>query len=122
MTGQRRLYRSRQGAILGVCRGVADYLDFPVFWLRVGVIVAALMTAIFPAIVVYVIAGLIMQPEPVGAYERFETRARDDAAPAPRRPSADRLRTTYEDLDCRVQRIETVVTSSDFDWKTRMDS
>ncbi|MBP1742726.1 MAG: pspC [Deltaproteobacteria bacterium] len=28
------LYRSRKGAILGVCRGIAEYFDFSVFWTR----------------------------------------------------------------------------------------
>ncbi|MCJ7776670.1 MAG: PspC domain-containing protein, partial [Desulfobulbaceae bacterium] len=28
------LYRSRNGIILGVCRGVAEYFDFSVFWAR----------------------------------------------------------------------------------------
>ena len=28
------LYRSRNGAILGVCRGLAEYFDFSVFWAR----------------------------------------------------------------------------------------
>ncbi len=28
------LYRSRNGVILGVCRGLADYFDFSAFWMR----------------------------------------------------------------------------------------
>ncbi|HHP7233096.1 MAG TPA: PspC domain-containing protein, partial [Desulfobacterales bacterium] len=31
---QRGLYRSRNGVILGVCRGIADHFDFSVFWIR----------------------------------------------------------------------------------------
>ena len=31
---RRGLYRSRRGIICGVCRGVAEYLDFSVFWTR----------------------------------------------------------------------------------------
>ena len=29
------LYRSRSGLIIGVCKGVAQYFDFSVFWMRV---------------------------------------------------------------------------------------
>ena len=28
------LYRSRDGMLAGVCRGIADYFDLSVFWLR----------------------------------------------------------------------------------------
>jgi phage shock protein C len=28
------LYRSRNGAILGVCRGIAEHFDLSVFWVR----------------------------------------------------------------------------------------
>ena len=30
----RGLYRSRNGVILGVCRGIADYFDLSAFWIR----------------------------------------------------------------------------------------
>ena len=31
---RRGIYRSRHGAIFGVCRGVAEHFDFSVFWVR----------------------------------------------------------------------------------------
>ena len=28
-------YRSRNGLVLGVCRGLAEHLDFSIFWMRI---------------------------------------------------------------------------------------
>lgn len=36
------LYRARDGALLGVLKGIADYFNLPVIWLRIGVIVGFL--------------------------------------------------------------------------------
>ena len=38
----RSLYRSRRGVIFGVCRGLADYFDFNVVWIRVIFIIILL--------------------------------------------------------------------------------
>ena len=32
----RGMYRSRSGVVSGVCRGLAEYYDFSVFWLRMS--------------------------------------------------------------------------------------
>jgi phage shock protein C len=42
------LHRSRDGVILGVCRGIADYFDFSVFWTRVTVVILFLLTGFWP--------------------------------------------------------------------------
>ena len=41
-------YRSRSGMIFGVCRGLADYLDFPVFWMRVIWLVVLCPAGVLP--------------------------------------------------------------------------
>ena len=38
------LYRSRDGVILGVIRGLAEYFDFSVFWARVIAVVLLLVS------------------------------------------------------------------------------
>ncbi|MBW1886892.1 MAG: PspC domain-containing protein, partial [Deltaproteobacteria bacterium] len=42
------LYRSRSGAILGVCRGIAEYFDFSVFWTRAITIVLLFFSGFWP--------------------------------------------------------------------------
>jgi phage shock protein C len=59
------LYRSRDGAILGVCKGLAEYFDFPVFWMRVIALVLLVLSGILPLAIVYFMAALLMKPEPV---------------------------------------------------------
>ncbi|MBO4716523.1 MAG: PspC domain-containing protein [Spirochaetales bacterium] len=62
----RRLYRSRNGEILGVCKGIAEWRDYPVDTIRLIVVLIAIFTAIAPCLVIYFILGLIL---PVNPYE-----------------------------------------------------
>ena len=62
----RRLYRSRNGEILGVCKGIAEWRDYPVDTIRLIVVLIAIFTAIAPCLIVYFILGLIL---PVNPYE-----------------------------------------------------
>ena len=62
----RRLYRSRDGEILGVCKGIAEWRDYPVDTIRLIVILIAIFTAIAPCLIIYFILGLIL---PVNPYE-----------------------------------------------------
>ncbi len=65
----RRLYRSRNGEMLGVCKGFAEWRDLPVNVVRLIVIILAISTAVFPALIVYFIIGVIL---PVNPYEEGE--------------------------------------------------
>ena len=65
MCYDRRLYRSRGGIILGVCRGIADYLNFSVFWIRAILVILFLISGFWPIVVLYFVAGFLMKPEPV---------------------------------------------------------
>ena len=64
-SGEKRLYRSRSGMIMGVCKGLAEYLDFSVGWMRFIAVCLLLVSTVFPAVVVYLIAAILMKPEPV---------------------------------------------------------
>ncbi len=59
------LYRSRNGIILGVCRGFAEYFDFRVFWVRAIAIILLIFSGLWPIMGLYFIAALMMKPEPV---------------------------------------------------------
>ena len=63
---QGRLYRSRDGMIFGVCKGLADYWNLRVLWVRIIAVAILLCTGIFPIVVIYLIAALLMKPEPYG--------------------------------------------------------
>ena len=64
-TRQRGIYRSRDGVIFGVCQGLANHFDFPVFWVRMMLVFMFIFTGFWPVIGVYLIAAFMMKPEPV---------------------------------------------------------
>lgn len=58
------LYRSRDGMICGVCKGIADHLDISVFWTRAIALGALICTGFFPIGAAYILAALLMKKEP----------------------------------------------------------
>ncbi len=62
----RRLYRSRNAELLGVCSGIAEWRDFPVSTIRLIFIIIAFCTAIVPCLIVYLLLALIL---PINPYE-----------------------------------------------------
>lgn len=114
-------YRSRQGIVFGVCRGMADHLDIPVFWVRAGVIVAFFFTAMWPVGITYIVMGLLMKPEPVLPLESDADAEFYNCYASSRGLALQRLKRTFDNLDRRIQRIEGIVTSPGFDWDQRLE-
>jgi phage shock protein C len=52
--------------IFGVCKGIADCWNLRVGWLRAIAVVILLCTGIFPIVVIYLIAAMLMKSEPLG--------------------------------------------------------
>ena len=126
MTG-RKLYRSRNGIIFGVCRGVADFFDFSVFWVRVIAIGVFVFTGFWPIVGVYILAALLMKRAPaleIGAggsqrtHGSFHRRAYAGAG----QETAERLKRKWRHLEKRIRRMEDRVTSREFDWNNRFFS
>ncbi|UCG12070.1 MAG: envelope stress response membrane protein PspC [Deltaproteobacteria bacterium] len=113
-------YRSRNGAILGVCRGLAEYFDFSVFWTRTIVVILLLVTGLWPITGLYFLAALLMKPEPVIPIHSEEEREFYDSYATSRHRAAQRLKRRYKNLERRIQRMEHAVTSKDFNWENRM--
>lgn len=116
----RGMYRSRKGAILGVCRGIAEYFDFSVFWLRSLAVLLLLVTGFWPLIGLYLLAALLMKPEPVIPIEDEGEQEFYDSYVRSRRGALHRLKQRFERLERRIRRMEHVVTSREFDWDQRM--
>ena len=74
---QRKLYRSDDRILLGVCQGLADWTSIPVFVVRLVFIVAALSTSVLPSLLVYLIVGLIIPARPACNYSCYENCASD---------------------------------------------
>jgi phage shock protein C len=116
------LYRSRNGAIFGVCRGLAEYFDFSVFWARVIAIIFLLVSGFWPAIGLYLIAALLMKPAPVVPLKTEAEQEFYDSYTHSRHMAASRLKRRYENLERRLQRMEHIVTTRAFDWDKKLDS
>ena len=67
MSSERRLFRARNGAVLGVCLGFARWRDMPVMPVRFLFIAMTIFTGIFPGLALYIVAALFMEPEPLGS-------------------------------------------------------
>ena len=116
------LYRSRRGVILGVCKGIADYFDFSVFWARAVAIALLVFTGFWPIAALYFIAALLMKPEPVLPLHTEEEQEFYDSYVHSPKGAADRLKRRYEGLERRIGRMEHAVTSREYDWEQRLDT
>ncbi|MHC1691553.1 MAG: PspC domain-containing protein [Sphaerochaetaceae bacterium] len=57
------LRRSRNGILLGVCQGFADWLAIPAWIIRVATFIAFCATGFFPVGFAYIVAAVLMKPE-----------------------------------------------------------
>ena len=61
----RRLRKSRNRMIAGVCGGIAEWLDWDPTLVRVLYVLVSIFSAAFPGILVYIILWIVMpNPEP----------------------------------------------------------
>jgi phage shock protein C len=61
----KRLYRSTTQKMLGgVCAGLASYFDIDTSLMRLIFVAVALVTVLFPMLLFYVIAWIVIPPQP----------------------------------------------------------
>lgn len=116
------VYRSRDGIILGVCRGIAEYFDFSVFWVRAVTLLVFLFSGFWPIAVLYFVAALLMKPEPVIPIDTSGEQEFYNSYVHSRKGAAERLKRRYRNLEVRIQRLEETVTTREFDWEHRINT
>ena len=116
------LYRSRNGIILGVFKGLAQYFDFSVGWLRIIGVIVFIFSGFWPVVVLYLLAALIMKQAPVIPLDSLDEKEFYDSYTYSRKGAVNRLKRRYENLNRRIQRMEDVVTDREFDWEQRLNS
>ena len=114
------IYRSRNGVIFGVCRGLAEHFNFSVLWARVIAIIFLLVTGFWPVIGIYLIATLLMKPAPVVPIETEAEQEFYDSYANSRHLAARRIKRRYENLERRIRRMEHIVTAREFDWDEKL--
>ena len=115
------IYRARNGVIFGVCRGLAEHFDFSVLWARVIAVIFLFVSGFWPAIGLYLIATLIMKPAPVIPLKTEAEQEFYDSYTHSRRMAARRLKRRFENLERRLQRMEHIVTTREFDWESKFE-
>ena len=116
------IYRSRDGAILGVCRGLAEHFDFSLFWTRTLAVIFLFFSGFWPAIGLYLLAALLMKPKPVIPIENEAEQEFYDSYTSSPSGAAQRLKQRFEKLERRIRRMEDIVTAREFDWEKRFDN
>lgn len=115
------LYRSRHGYILGVCKGLAEYFNLSLFWVRAGFIFCFLFTGLWPVLGIYLVAAVLMKPQPVkpinneGEQEFYDSYIRSPQS------AAQRLKQKFEKIDRRIRRMEDKVTDREFEWERKFN-
>jgi phage shock protein C len=86
----KRLYRSRnESQIFGVCGGLGEYLEVDPTVIRLLWVVLAVATAIFPGLIAYLLAAIIVPLEPYAPAPQYQQyRAAPAGTPGPPPPGA----------------------------------
>lgn len=117
-----QLYRDgERGVLLGVCAGIADHFGLPLWKVRLLALVPLLLPpAAVPAILAYLFAGFYLPLRPPelhlgGAEEAF----RDALRESPER-ALELIDAHLRQARRRVERLESHVTSAEFDLYRRV--
>ena len=116
------LHRSRNGLILGVCRGIGEYFDFSVFWVRAIAVVLLFITGLWPIAAIYFIAALLMKPAPVIPIQTSEEQEFYESYIHSKKGATERVKKRYDNLMRRIQRLEHTVTSKEFEWNQKLNT
>jgi len=116
------MYRSRDGVIFGVCKGIASYFDFSVFWIRTIAVLLLLCSGFWPVMGLYFLAALVMKPEPVLPIYSDEEQDVYDNYLHSRKSAVHRMKRKFDNLERRIRRMEDNVTSAEYDWERRFNN
>jgi phage shock protein C len=116
----REFYRARNGWIFGLCEGVARWAQIDVTWVRLIAIFLLIMTGFWPMIGFYLLAALITKPEPQIEFRNSEEEELYVTYAGSRQHALERLNRRAAEINRRIQRMESIVTSPEHDWQSRL--
>ncbi len=117
MDNNRRFHLWRdtsRGILAGVCAGIADYAGIEPIVVRIAA-VAGLIFFPIPTLVGYLILAVALRPKPPALYESRDEEAFWRGVNTAPTDTFQSLRHKFRDLEERLRRMESQVTSADFD-------
>ncbi len=99
----------KNGKMMGVCSGLADYTGVDALWIRLGVVILTISFG-WPLIAYFVI-GWLAQSKPTGLYDNVEEEKFWQGVRANPGRSARDVRASFRDLDRRLADVELFYTS-----------
>jgi len=118
----RRLFRSRDRVVMGVCKGISDYFQVPVFWVRTIFVLALFGSGLWPVIVIYIVASFLMKPTPIKPLEADGEKDFSDTSINSRTTTISTLKSRFDSLERRIRGMEDSVTASEFEWDQKMNT
>ncbi len=113
------LYRSKDGVFFGVCRGLSNWSEISVFWIRL-IFLITLIAGFFPTIIVYAILAISIRPEPEQKVVSREEYDFYQNYMSSKKSALSRLKEQLEGIEYKTRRLEGIVTSKEFKWDRRM--
>ena len=110
-----KLYKiPQEGRCMGVCAGIADYLDIKVGVVRILTVVGALVTGIWLFVIGYFVLGMALDAKPAGLYE--DDQEEEFWKQTRRSPdyTAAEMRSRFRDIERRTSDMEAYMTSKRF--------
>jgi phage shock protein C len=110
-----KLYKNpRDGMLMGVCAGLADYFGINATAVRLLVVFGAIFTGIGVFVIGYIILGFVIDPKPADLYEDEEEETFwRETRKAPEYSAAE-LRRRFRDIERRTTEMESYMTSKRF--------
>ena len=102
---------------MGVCRGLSEFFNFNVFWMRVIVLLLFLLTGFWPVGVIYIVVGLLLKVEPVTPLRDEKEEEFYHTYTHSKQSAVQRIKRKFDNIERRIQRMEHTVTSREFDWE-----
>lgn len=109
-------FRADDGVIFGVCKGLANYFGWSVGIVRLLVIISSLFLFFWPTIILYLVAAMIMSPEPAEDLKTQEERDIWLHTQLDPEAAMEQLGRRAASVEKRMRRLEDYVTSKEYTW------
>lgn len=102
----------RNGKVMGVCAGIADYTGVDITWVRVGTVLLTLLGGFPWTVIAYFVTGWVARDKPheFAESDPEETKFWQGVRAKPGRSIRD-VRSRFRDIDRRLADVEIHVTS-----------